>query len=151
MSKDPKVIARAGNHRILSDGTAEQRVPGTDTEWGEPVRMYQYHQDLAALLADAVRWVCIQADRDRVVVEGLTERIEAVENRIDQQWVASNNSLAYRVTALERSMPYAKEFYNSEPAKVLPHAITKIRRETAFIPLDGHRAAERKLEGNVKS
>lgn len=49
MSDKPKVIARAGCYRVLADGTLEQRVPGVDPEWGDPVRMSQEHRDLAAL------------------------------------------------------------------------------------------------------
>lgn len=99
-----QLIAQAGDYRVLADGKMEyfyhNDIGAHEATWGEPVRMSQEQQDLAALLADAVRQINHRLDGMDLSLNELTERIEAVE--VDMNGIDGNHrALSDRVAALE--------------------------------------------------
>lgn len=122
MTDKPDVIAQAGSYRVLAGGTleylyhADQR--SKEATWAEPVRMSQEHQDLAALLADAVRQVREYVDNN----------IGALDESVSQDHVAMHE-LEIRLAVAEK---VAKEAHRRIDAN------SPVRAELAVSRVAGH-------------
>lgn len=98
MSDEPNAIAQAGDYRVLADGKMEyfyhNDIGAHEATWGDPVRMSQEQQDLAALLADLYRRVREELKEYALTLhEGQTQETSRLRENLQRvQSLAVRNS-----------------------------------------------------------